>query len=140
MSSYLTFYIVPTRKSNKEEKQYIPLASYSRSSELYEYFNNVIHPVFVGNSDETPYTVLTINSVDEVMKDFNSDINKAQKRLSEYEKYARNNAECIEDIISMKEYIEDLQYWKDKASFISDILQDKSLWNNSIEEVCCNIG
>ena len=138
MSSYLTIYIVPKRKSDKEEKKYIPLTAYSRSSEMYQYFDENIHPAFIGNSEEVPYTTLTSESIMEVLNDFNNDINKAQTRLTEYEKYAKDNPEYIDEIISMKEYIQDLQYWRDKVSFIEDIIGDMSIYKE-IEEVCCNI-
>ena len=41
---------------------------------------------------------------------------------------------------SLKEYIEDLQYWKDKTSFIQDLISDIDYYDNGIEEVCCNIN
>ena len=138
MSSYLTIYIVPKRKSDKEERKYIPLAAYSRSSEMYQYFDENIHPAFIGNSGEVPYTTLTSESIMEVLNDFNNDINKTQTRLTEYEKYAKDNPEYIDEIISMKEYIQDLQYWRDKVSFIEDIIGDMGIYKE-IEEVCCNM-
>ena len=138
MSSYLTIYIVPKRKSDKEDKKHIPLAAYSRSSEMYQYFDENIHPVFIGNSDEIPYTTLTSESIASVLSDFNEAIHKAQNRLTEYEKYAKDNPEYINEIISMKEYIKDLQYWRDKASFIEDIIGDMNIYKE-IEEVCCNM-
>ena len=72
------------------------------------------------------------------MQDFEEDLKKAKDRLVEYEKYAGNNPNYVEDIIGIKEYIHNLQYWKDKVSFIMDIINDKDLYND-IEEVCCNI-
>ena len=41
--------------------------------------------------------------------------------------------------MELKEYIEDLQYWKDKTSFIQDLIDDIGYHGNGIEEVCCNI-
>lgn len=138
MSSYLTIYIVPKRKSNKEKKRYIPLAAYSRSTDIYQYFNESVNPVYIGNGEEIPYTTLTKENVASVLSDFAEDIQKAQARLVEYEKYASNNPDYISEIIELKEYIQDLQYWKDKASFIQDILCDMSIYTE-IEEVSCNI-
>ena len=57
-----------------------------------------------------------------------------------YEKYAINNLDLINEIIELKEYIEDLQYWKDKTSFIQDLISDIDYYDNGIEEVCCNIN
>lgn len=137
MSSYLSFYIVPKRKSEKEKKKYIILASYSRSTELYHYFDEHIHPAYCGS--DISYTPLSSEDVSSVLADFTNDISKAQARLTEYEKYAKDNPEYIDDIISMKEYISELEYWKAKASFIEDILSDMSCYEE-IEEMCCNIG
>lgn len=138
MSSYLSIYIVPKRKSKEEKKQHIVLATYSRSTDIYSYFDENIHPAFIGSNEETPYTTLTKENVGEVLQDFGNDISKSKTRLTEYEKYAKDNPEYIDDIISLKEYIQDLQYWKDKISFIMDILDDMDCYEE-IEEVCCNI-
>lgn len=139
MSSYLTFYIVPKRKSDKEEKKYISLVAYSRNSDIYQYFRENINPVFADYNKEIPYTTLTKESIGEVIEDFSNDIQKAQTRLVEYEKYAKDNPDYINEIIELKEYIIDLQYWKDKVSFLEDIVDDTSSTYSEIEEVCCNI-
>ena len=139
MSSYLSFYIVPKRKSDKEPKKHIILATYSGSSDIYQYFDENVHPVFIGNSDEVLYTTLTSENIRNVLSDFNEDIHKAQIRLTEYEKYAKDNLEYIEEILSIKKYIEDLQYWRGKISFIEDIIGDMDIYKE-IEEICCNIS
>ena len=138
MSSYLSFYIVPKRKSQEEPKQYIPLTAYSRSTEIYQFFDENIHPVFIGSSEETPYTTLTSEKINWVLQDFDKDISAATSRLTEYEKYAKDNPEYINEIIELKEYISDLNYWKNKTSFIADIIEDMGCYKQ-IEEVCCNI-
>jgi coproporphyrinogen III oxidase-like Fe-S oxidoreductase len=138
MSSYLSIYIVPKRTSQEEPKKHIILTAYSRSTEIYEYFSNNLHPTFIGNGKESHYTTITSSDITAIMQDFENDLKKAKDRLVEYEKYASNNPDYIEDIIDIKEYIHNLQYWKDKASFIMDIINDKDLYND-IEEVCCNI-
>lgn len=138
MSSYLTIYIVPKRKSEKEEKKYIPLTSYSRNSEIYQYFYENIHPAYIGNEEPVSYTVLTSENIATVLTDFVDSISKTQTRLTEYEKYASGNPEYIDEIIELKEYIKNLQYWKDKTSFVYDIINDINIFSE-IEEVCCNI-
>lgn len=137
MSSYLSFFIVPKRKNEKEEKKHIIIASYSRSTELYQYFDENVHPTYSGSEQE--YTILNKESVASVLADFDSDINKSRTRLNEYEKHVKDNPEYIDDIISMKEYIQDLEYWRNKASFIQDMIDDMSCYEE-IEEICCNIG
>lgn len=139
MSSYISIYIVPKRKSSDEEKKHIILAAYSRSSELYQYFDNNVNIVWIGNKEVTPYTTLSKEDITRVLDDFSKDITTAQNRLVEYEKYATNNPEYIQEIIDLKEYISDLQYWKNKVSFIDDMIESIDFYNE-IEEVCCNIG
>lgn len=138
MSSYLSIYIVPKRKNEREEKEHILLASYSRSSDIYQYFDENLNIAWIGNSDETPYTTLSKEDISHVLDEFTKDINTAQTRLTEYEKYAANNPEYIQEIIGLKEYISDLQYWKDKTSFIDDMIESIDYYDD-IEEVCCNI-
>ena len=137
MSSYLSFFIVPKRKSDKEPKKHIIIASYTRSTEIYQYFDENIHPVWAGNEEQ--YTLLLPSSIDRVLKDFDDDISKAKDRLNEYEKYVKDNPEYIDDIISMKEYISDLEYWRNKTSFIADMLDDMACYEE-IEEICCHIS
>lgn len=137
MSSYLSFYIVPKRKSDKEPKKHIILAAYSRSSDIYQYFDENIHPVWSGNGEK--YTVLTLKDIDYVLKDLGKDIDRLQKKLNEYEKYVKNNPEYIDDILSLKESIQDLSYWKSKISFIADMLNDMPCYQE-IEEICCNLS
>ena len=137
MSSYLQFFIVPKRKSDKELKKHIILATYCRSSEIYQYLDENIHPAWAGNEEK--YTTLTLENLALVFKDFDNDINKAKVRLTEYEKYASKNPDYIQEIIETKEYIQDLEAWKNKLTFIEDILDDITCYEE-IEEVCCNIS
>lgn len=136
MSNYLSIYIVPKRKTKDEPKKYVILTAYSRNTDIYKYFNDVISPTY----NEGEYTSLTKNSVSMVLDSFKEEIDSANKRLIEYEKYAINNSDLINEIIELKEYIEDLQYWKDKTSFIQDLISDIDYYDNGIEEVCCNIN
>lgn len=138
MSSYISFYIVPKRKTQEEQKKHILLTAYSRSTAIYQYFSDNINPVFIGCGGKEQYTTLTLQNLTSVLQDFDEDIKKAKDRLVEYEKYAGNNPEYINEIIEQKEYIQDLQYWRDKASFILDIVDGKDCYEE-IEEVCCNI-
>ena len=68
MSSYLTFYIVPKEEGSKP----ISLIGYSRSSEIYQYFNDSINPAYVGTGDKINYTELTVSHVDKVINDLQS--------------------------------------------------------------------
>lgn len=137
MSSYLSFYVVPKRKTEEEEKKHLILCSYSRNSEMYQRFYECLNIAYVGNNDK--YTSLNKESVEVVLANFKEDIDKATKRLTEYEKYAKDNPDYIQEIIELKEYIEDLQYWYNKTTFIQDIVEESNTYNEGIEEVCCNI-
>ena len=136
MSSYLSIYIVPKRKSDKEEKKYILLVAFSRNSEVYQYFSENIHPVFAGKEDS--YTTITKESIREVVTDLSKDISSSKDRLTEYEKYVKDNPDYIQEIIELKQYMSDLRYTQGKVAFIDDIVEDIDFYNE-IEEVCCNI-
>lgn len=136
MSSYLTFYLVPKAEDSKP----LALMSYSRSSDIYQYFDDTIHPAYIGMGDETQYTELTVAMVDEVLEDLKNDISKARKRVAEYEKHAAGNSEIIEDILGQKEWIEDLEWALHKIEFIRDIVYEASCGWNEYNKVLCNVG
>lgn len=140
MSSYLSIYVVPKRKSPEESKQHIILASYSRCTEMYQQFYNNINPVYVGNGEDK-YTTIGKNEISEVLDSFDGKIRRMTATLTEYEKYAKDNPDYIQSIIEYKEEIAELQYWRNKASFIEDMISDADYYDcdSSIEEVCCNI-
>lgn len=118
MSSYLSFYLVP--KAHPEER--LLLQSFSRSNEVYQRFFDNLSVAYAGNEEK--YTKLTVSDVESVIRDLDDDIAKAEARRVEYEKFCHGNSELIEEIISTKEYIRDLQSTRDYISFIRDILVD----------------
>lgn len=136
MSSYLSFYIVPKRKSEKEPKQHLILAAFSRSNEIYQYFNENVNPAWSGDGET--YTHLDKEEVGLVMGDISKDIESYKARLVEYERFANNNPEYIEEIVQMKKDISDLEYWRGMAAFIDEMV-DSANYYDTIEEVCCNI-
>lgn len=131
MSSYLSFYLVP--KAHPEEK--LLLQSFSRSNEVYQRFSDNLNIAYAGNEEK--YTKLTISDVESVIQDIDADITKAETRRTEYEKFCHVNSELIEEMISTKEYIRDLQSTRDYISFIRDILAD--LDYSGFSDVLCNI-
>ncbi len=137
MSSYLSIYIVPKRKSDKEEKKHIIVAAFSRNSEIYQYFNENIHPAYNGNK-EHPYTTITKDKIQDVITDLSRDISNSKDRLMEYEKYAKDNPDYIQEIIKLKQYISDLQYVQGEVCFIEEMIDSIDFYEE-IEEVCCNI-
>ena len=137
MSSYLSIYIVPKRKSEEEEKKHILVAAFSRNSEIYQYFNENIHPAYNGNQ-EHPYTTITKDRIQDVITDLSRDISSSKDRLMEYEKYAKDNPDYIQEIIELKQYISDLQYTQGEVCFIEEMVDDIDFYEE-LEEVCCNI-
>lgn len=131
MSSYLSFYLVP--KAHPEER--LLLQSFSRSNEVYQRFFDNLSIAHAGNEEK--YTKLTVSDVESVIRDLDDDIAKAEARRVEYEKFCHGNSELIEEIISTKEYIRDLQSTRDYISFIRDILAD--LDYSGFSDVLCNI-
>ena len=131
MSSYLSFYLVP--KAHPEEK--LLLQSFSRSNEVYQRFFDNLSITYAGNEEKC--TKLTVSDVESVIRDLDDDIAKAEARRVEYEKFCHGNSELIEEMISTKEYIRDLQSTRDYISFIRDILAD--LDYSGFSDVLCNI-
>ena len=131
MSSYLSFYLVP--KAHPEER--LLLQSFSRSNEVYQRFFDNLSIAHAGNEEK--YTKLTVSDVESVIQDLDGDIAKAEARRVEYEKFCHGNSELIEEMISTKEYIRDLQSTRDYISFIRDILAD--LDYSGFSDVLCNI-
>lgn len=131
MSSYLSFYLVP--RAHPEER--LLLQSFSRSNEVYQRFFDNLSIAYAGNEEK--YTKLTVSDVESVIQDLDDDIAKAEARRVEYEKFCHGNSELIEEMISTKEYIRDLQSTRDYISFIRDVLTD--LDYSGFSNVLCNI-
>ena len=131
MSSYLSFYLVP--RAHPEER--LLLQSFSKSNEVYQRFFDNLSIAYAGNEEK--YTKLTVSDVESVIQDLDDDIAKAEARRVEYEKFCHGNSELIEEMISTKEYIRDLQSTRDYISFIRDVLTD--LDYSGFSDVLCNI-
>lgn len=131
MSSYLSFYLVP--KAHPEER--LLLQSFSRSNEVYQRFFDNLSVAYAGNEEK--YTKLTVSDVESVIRDLDNDIAKAEARRAEYEKFCHGNSELIEEMISTKEHIRDLQSTRDYISFIRDVLAD--LDYSGFSDVLCNV-
>ena len=80
-----------------------------------------------------------MDDIHRVLEDISSDIDSSQRRLTEFEKYASKNSDYVNEIISLKEYISELQYAKHQTEFIELILDEMEFYED-IEEMCCNIG
>lgn len=133
MSSYLTFYAVPKEEGIKP----IALISYSRNTEIYQYFNDNLVIAYMGTED-CPYTELTSDKVRIVLDDVIRDISRTEKRIFEYEKYAAGNSEIINEILSLKEYLETLYYCRSRIEFIQEIVADIR-FNDKLKAIYCNV-
>lgn len=138
MSSYLNIFLVPKRKDKKEKKRYLLLSSYSRSSDVYEVFCETINHVRSENEDR--YTVLTKVNMLEILDDLNESIKSVKERLDLYDKYARDNPDYIQEIISTREVLQDYQSTCNTVEALKNILDDTVDGHNDFEEMCCNIN
>ena len=135
MSSYLTFYIVPKEEGSKP----IALLNYSRNNDIYQYFVDNVRVTFVGMEENPQYTELTEEKIDCVIHDLKSDISKAQKRVAEYEHHVDGNMDIIEEIISQKDYIDDLKYALSETEFIKQFVTEATHSWSDYNKVLCNV-
>lgn len=139
MSSYLNIFLVPKRKDEEtEKKRHLLLLSYSRSSCVYQLFCDAIHPVFVG-SDERQYTILDKDNIQQVKAEVDRTISSITKRVGLYEKYAADNPDYIERILSLREELEEYKEAEKTISFLCEIVCEATEGYCSFEEVCCYI-
>lgn len=134
MSSYLNIYA----KFKDDSREPLLLVSYTRSSEVYQYFEQEIHPIFMG-MDEIKYTDLTFDNTGLVCDSLLSEIKKLSRRIEEYEKHAGGNLEIINEIISLKEYKEELKDALSECAFIK-MLTGETQYSYTKYTLACNIG
>ena len=144
MSCYLTFYGVPRKSKENEhqeqnEEKPIQIVSFSRNDDIYSYFNENMSIYYC--YEETKYTDLSDEKISNVIEDINNDIRSSEKRLYEYEKYASTNPDYIQEILSIKEYIEDLNRALHQTEFIRHMLSECNYeYSNGFEKIVCNLG
>lgn len=135
MSSYLTFYIVPKEEDSKP----IALLNYSRNTDIYQYFVDNIIIAFFGMENDPQYTELTEEKINCVIHDLESDIDRAQKRIEEYERHVDGNMDIIEEIISQKDYINNLKYTLSEIKFIKQFITEATYSYSDYNKVLCNV-
>ena len=135
MSSYLSFYLVPKAEDSKP----LNLICYSRNTHIYQYFEETIHPTYIGMGDEAQYTELNVQKVDEVLEAMKEGISRYQRQISEYEKHAGGNADIIEYILELKEELDILEWSLHKVEFIRDIVYEASCSWNDYNKILCNV-
>lgn len=137
MSSYLNIYL-----KRRDTKEYLYLDQWSRSSEIYQRFYEVIHPAYAGMEDK--YTDLTLNDLDEVIKDIAHDKAEIERKISLYDKYLRQVMDFIdpklpeapkpqEGIVEdagIDECLETLQYLKEESITLDDTMYQVNFYAN----------
>ena len=149
MSCYLTFYGVPVKPKNNDgevvenesdiDKKPIAIVSFSRNDDVFRYFdeNCSIHYTY----NNVKYTDINDSDVDAVEKDINNDIRSSEKRLLEYEKYASSNSDYIQEIISIKEYLDDLYRALHYVEFIGKIVREAGYsYSGGFDKIVANMG
>jgi hypothetical protein len=135
MSSYLTIYIRPDK-----DVEPIPLVHFTRSTEIYQAFEESVRPVYIGIGDETRYTELTEALVDSAIQYLYTDLRNAEARVLEYEKHADGHIDIIEEILHQHEYIDDLKYAIHQAEFILDLVRTTEYPYVGVKRtILCNI-
>lgn len=125
--NHLTFYVRP-----KDGGKPIDIISFGRSSEVYQYFSDHLKL----NSE---FTKLSENDVREVQSILTTDIYRNKMRLETYEKYAHINADLVEEVIGIKEYIGQLTKAKFYIDFIMLMVEESDLSYSRSSEICCTI-
>lgn len=142
MSSYLNIYVQPKMKDGKESKK-MCLMSFSRSHPLYQAIDEAgsfYAYTSIGENAEEQFYELSSDLINSICQDSNTEIQITEKRLNEYEKYAAGNSEIIQDIISTKEYLEELKETYNQLCFIRQIVDDVENDFSDFEKVFINIA
>ena len=147
MSSYLTFYAVPRRKSKEEPKERLTLSAYSRGSDIYQYFNENMSIAFFSSESDENYTTITPTDISKVLDDVRKDIQRIKNRMMEYDRImmakstdTKSTLESIDEYIETKDWLSELQLCEGMITFLEDIVEETSYSNSSFEEICCNIS
>lgn len=157
MSSYLTFYLVPKKTTKKysfdgsqnteeeiklSEGKPLSFLTYSRSSDIYQAFNENLNVVYIGNDDEPKYEELTLDKIDYVISEQEDDIKKTEQRLETDYKMLKNGAaidDMWEDIHSMEDYLREQREVLQEIKYIKFWVTECIEGYNQFEKVLMNI-
>lgn len=120
MSAYLNFYLKPKVKENCEANKPMMFLSICRSSQLYEAFESYI--AWSDSGEE--YTKVTSDIISNIVSDAKKEIDDWKMRMDELEKHAAGNIDIIDEIISGKKYLEELQTTYTELCFIQNMVYD----------------
>ena len=156
MSSYLSFYLVPKKSKKKydfdkddghteieiklSEGEPLLLMSFSRSSEIYQAYNETLNPAYCGMEEK--YTELTYEDSKSVIREFEAELEKTEERLKvDYKmlKEAGYSSELWGEIQSFEEYVNDQRKSLEKLKSISNIVYEVCEGYNDFEKVLINV-
>ena len=142
MSSYLNIYLVP-KKEKCEKQEPLLFASYSRNTDVYQYFET-INPTFIG-MNEINYSELTNDKLQEVKNEIKEDLEKyerSHKHKLQVLKYAINkpSEDYINELAEEKEFIHELKTTYNIIDSLVDILSEINDGYTDFEKVLVNVG
>lgn len=121
MSAYLNFYLRPIKsKDNTSEQKPMMFMSVCRSSPLYEAFENDV----IWSDSSNDYTEITKSMINGIVSVAKEELDNWKTHLIELEKHAAGNIDIINEIISGKKYLEELQSTYIELCFIKSIVYD----------------
>lgn len=153
MSSYLNFYLVPQKTTNKykngvetevklSEGDPILFLSISRASDVYTAFKESLNVKFIGMGDEPEYQELTTEMIDEVISDWKKDIEDTENTLSVNYKMLNNGAkpeDLWEDIHGLEKYLREQKETLAELIGIRRWVSECLEGYNQIEKVLINV-
>lgn len=115
MSTYLTFYLQPRSRKNKdgveETPKPMPLLAYSGNSGVFSIFRKEIPEIAYENEEETSYTELSVDDVVNILSCVEQDIAKTKNQIQTIRKNLRfiGNKGVIEDKLNTIEGLSEEQ-------------------------------
>lgn len=155
MSSYLTFYLVPkkTKKNyfyteNGEKESEIKLSeglpltfmSYSRSSAIYQIFDENMSIAFCGNEEK--YTEITPEDMHRIYETLNDEIQNLENKLKIDYKIIKEcgcSSEMWEQIHSTEDFLKEQRELLAKIQGIVNIVSEVTNGYTDFEKVVANI-
>ena len=156
MSSYLTFYLVPKKTKKKydfdkddgsteheielSKGEPLVLTSYSRSSDVYQAYNDTLHPAYCGMEDKD--TELSYEDSQMVVRDFEKELNKTKEHLDVDYKMLKEggySSELWEEIHSWEKYVKEQSSTLEVLKFISSLVYEVYEEWTDFEKVLINI-
>lgn len=141
MSSYLSFYLVPSkRESDNSEREPLLLNSYGRGCELYRVYMENLAVAYCDDEDH-PYSELTEQKSQKVISAVSSEIDKIQRQLSVQYKILKNssvvNNDVTDRISELEEQLHDLEETLKEVQFFHNLITDFK-YGSDFEKILIN--